>query len=70
MGGAAFLVAWSRRLLQSFTCNPSSSGSHQRYFAFEGSFDVFLGAGLRLVAIHPSPLDGGINAIYVFQRKA
>jgi len=70
MGGAGFIVAWSRRLVRSIARNPSSSGSHQRYFAFEESFDVFLGAGLRLVAIHPSPLDGGINAIYVFQRKA
>ena len=45
-------------------------GLHQRYQVFEASFDVILETGLRLVAIHPSPIDDGINAIYVFQRKA
>ncbi len=68
-GGAAFLAMHPLQLIRS-TVRGRSFGWHQRYQKFDASFGVMLETGLRLVAIHPSPIDDGINALYVFQRKA
>ena len=67
--GALFLAAHPLQLIRS-TVRGHSFGLHQRYELLEASFDVFLETGLRFVAVHPSPLDDGINAVYVFQRQA
>jgi len=68
-GGAIFLAAHPLQLIRS-TVRGLSFGLHQRYQELEASFDVFLETGLQFVAVHPSPFDDGINALYVFQREA
>jgi len=69
VASAALLVAHPLQLFRS-TMRRLSFGLHEQYHGPGASFNVLLETGLRLVAVHPSPFDDGINALYVFHRKA